>query len=1120
MQDKFFPLLPDGACIGALPGSLQALVVATAFMHAPHPCLWIVADTEEMYARMEALSCFLDERHIRMFFAPDVRPFQDDSPSSEIIAKRISILYDLLTGQNMIVIAPADAAVGATIPPKELSRCIMEFFVGQELDRQDLASRLVYEGYTAEALIDDVGQFSIRGSVMDIFSPGMDLPVRIDMFGDTIEEIKTFDAATQRSKGYADSALVLPVTEVLWDRGHTRQARPFLRRMKDEWVGSMINDLERGIPVPGIESYLPLFYEKTASVYDFFGPGAGIICPDTPDMKAMWKNTLRMYAKAHEKASMHRSGLLQPESMIMDPDKFSLSGSGPGFMHEYSTSLGTKNSQAISFAPFSIETSHGNEVLIDRLEEMFRSDVRVFIFCPAEIQAQRLCWALEQRGIPSETIQAADCLDPHNIKKVVRVVESALSSGFVLYDPGMAFIPFGTKAKGVKKKAAPGVPVINPFTQLNMNDPVVHRDNGIGVFKGVERMDIQGVKSDFVMIEYLGGDRLYVPVYRLSLLQRYIGSPDAFIVDRLGGKRWSKAKAKARQSVAAMAKELVDIYAKREASKGFSFDISNRYLSDFEDGFPYDETPDQQKAIEDMYADMASSRPMDRLVCGDVGYGKTEVALRSAFAAAIAGRQVAVLVPTTLLARQHTDTFRQRLMNWPLRVEGLTSFSTSVANAAVREDLAAGRVDIIIGTHGLLSKKVKFHDLGLLIVDEEHRFGVSHKERIKAMRAEVDILTLTATPIPRTLNMAMSGIRDLSVIETPPAKRKAIETLVSRFDDDEIAQAINREIFRGGQVFFVHNRVASIASMTAHIKAICPQARVETAHGQMPKAQLNRVMERFVSRSCNVLVTSAIISSGIDIPTANTIIIHRADYFGLADLYQLRGRVGRSTTRGYCLLLLPETGQITKDAHKRLSALKTYESLGAGFQMAMMDMEIRGAGDILGKAQWGQVTAIGYELYQQMLEDAVSRQNGQEPKEQIDPEISIGMDAFLPEDYCPDQHLRLGLYKRLSMAAKDEIDTIYQEINDVYGPMPSPVKTLFGITELRIMLRDMGVKKLERITDRLRLYPARDTQIDLSGLVAMVEQRKGRMYPDGRIDIPLKSPEVIFEIRDILSHLF
>ncbi|MEA3221573.1 MAG: transcription-repair coupling factor, partial [Thermodesulfobacteriota bacterium] len=604
--------------------------------------------------------------------------------------------------------------------------------------------------------------------------------------------------------------------------------------------------------------------------------------------------------------------------------------------------------------------------------------------------------------------------------------------------------------------------------------------------------------------------------------QRYIGDEDSFPLDRLGGSRWSRAKKKARASIEKLSKELLDIYAKRAASSGFSFGANPVDVHEFESSFPYEETEDQVKAIEDVYEDMESKRVMDRLICGDVGYGKTEVALRASFKTVMSGKQVALLVPTTLLASQHLTTFRQRFDPWPVRVEAITSFATSAKNKHILEDLRDGKVDIIIGTHSILSDRVKFNDLGLLIVDEEHRFGVAHKERIKAMRSKIDILTLSATPIPRTLNMAISGIRDLSIIETPPLNRKSIETLILRFDDDIISQAIDRELARGGQVFFVHNRVSNIDAIAGYIKTICPGARVGVAHGQMSRRELGVVMREFIERRLNVLVSSAIIGSGIDIVNANTMIINRADRFGMADLYQLRGRVGRSKQKGYALLLIPAVGSITKDARKRLSAMKEYESLGAGFQMALRDLEIRGTGEILGSAQWGHIAAIGYELYQQMLKQAVDSLQGKEVTKEIEPEIKIGVDAYIPEEYCPDQHLRLGLYKRLSTANKDDISQITEEILDMYGPIPKPTKTLLAVSEIRDTMKRLRIRKIERADKELSLYIGHDTTISSEGLVRLrriVSKSKGRFYQNGTVVITIEGKDILNEIFSIIYSL-
>ena len=1117
MADNLIAGLCNLRSLGLYPSSLQALIISAVFKRHKKVVLWIVEDADEMYKAVDDLACFMDKDCIRMFHAPDVRPYQDDSPSKEIVAQRISVLYSLLESGSFVVVAPLPALVGFTIPPVELVENSIKLLPDMDIDRDALSMSMVRMGYTREALIDDVGQFSIRGSVMDIYSPGMKAPLRIDMFGDTITDIKTFDPITQRSKKNVNLCLILPASEVLLKDECIKRARPVMKLIKGKNIRYVINDIEQGIHVPGIESFVGLFYDNASIFFDYLPEGSMIAGPDKQSIEGIWNDLKSSFRHEYERAMKNERGFPEPDSSVVGIE--TLIDEIYGSDH-ISTSVGS-GMEGLSYKepPANISVQQDTDIVFDYISSLNDRNMDVYIYMSAGLLMERVSFALDRRGIDVENqAESSSILLHHGWRGKVLISQGAVSSGFELPEMGIAVISgdqvFGSKKR--KKRATNTEALYNPFAQLNPGDAVVHRDNGIGVFKGVVRMELNNVKSDFILLEYLGGDKLYIPVYRLSLLQRYIGEQENFIIDKLGGTRWSKAKTKAKESVAKIANDLLAIYAKRQSAKGFSFDTANSSIQEFEDSFPYDETDDQLKAIEDVYADMASNRSMDRLVCGDVGYGKTEVAMRAAFAAVMSGKQVAILVPTTLLARQHMNTFRERMDRWPIKVEALSSFSKSAYNKSVLEDLASGKVDVMIGTHALLSDNVSFRDLGLLIVDEEHRFGVKHKEMIKSMRSELEIITLTATPIPRTLNMAISGIRDLSVIETPPAERKSIETDISRFDEEIIKESIYKELNRGGQVFFVHNQVSTIDTMAAYIGGLCPDARVAVSHGQMPRTRLNTVMAEFLDRKKNVLVTSSIISSGIDIHSANTIIINRADRFGLADLYQLRGRVGRSKVKGYALLLIPEVGRITKDAHKRLSALKEYESLGAGFQMAMRDMEIRGVGDILGKAQWGHVSAIGYELYQQMLKEAVDTLEGKETAVEIDPEIKIGIDAYIPDDYCPDQHLRLGLYKRLFSSGPDELASIGEELTDLYGPIPDPLKVLIHIAEIREIMKRLRMKKLERSNNRLRLYMARDTMIDLGKLIDKVTKRYGRMYPEGIAEIPIGENDVTNEIRDIL----
>ncbi|HDP25742.1 MAG TPA: transcription-repair coupling factor [Deltaproteobacteria bacterium] len=1116
-MNRLIDALGSWRSIGLCPGSLQAFVVAAHFMRRKGTILWIVESSDEMYQLQQDLEAFLDKEHILVFPCLDARPYQDDSPSKEIMAVRIETLLKLSSGHPSIVIAPVSALLLFTIPPEDLDSSLITLCSDDELDRETLAQRLVHMGYTREALISDVGQFSIRGSLIDVFSPGMTLPVRIDTFGEILTSLREFDLASQRSKNVLDSTLVTPADEVLMDYSHMKNARQHLKRMQDPQLKHMIEDMERGIYPPAVESYLPLFYGRGATLFEYLPAKTRIVAPDESTLSSLWDEIRETYERSYDKALTRGRAFLGPERLLMERGAF-LSA-----VRECSHRIESGLSQEPQGHPFTRiahqslpmrSTETALEYFISLKEEGFDC----FIFVSSEMISERIEYALSLRGLKPRQITGENILWRQGWGGTIYLVPSVLSTGFTLPEYGIALISsdevFGSRRR--RKKPSSGLAVLNAFTQLKEGDPVVHRENGIGIFKGVVRLEPDGIKTDFILLEYLGGDKLYVPVYRLSLLQRYIGDIDHFTIDKLGGVRWSRAKKKAKESVAKLAGELLTIYARREASTRKNYDAPQNLIEEFEASFPYEETEDQLKALQDMYSDMASLRPMDRLICGDVGYGKTEVALRASFLSVMSGRQVAILVPTTLLARQHLNTFKERMAEWPIRVEALSSMSSALSIREIVDDLEQGKVDIVIGTHALLSDRIKFRDLGLLIVDEEHRFGVRHKERIKALRSSVDILTLTATPIPRTLNFAISGIRDLSIIETPPAERKSIDTVISRYDDEAVRETIVRELARGGQVFFVHNTVSTIESTARHIQVLCPEARVAVAHGQMSRAQLNRVMVGFLDRTTTVLVTSAIISSGIDIPSANTIIINRADKFGLADLYQLRGRVGRAKVKGHALFLVPEFGQITRDAHKRLSAIKEYESLGAGFQMALRDMEIRGVGDLLGGAQWGHLTAIGYELYQQMLKEAVDSLQGRVPQQEIDPEIRFDVDAYIPEEYCPDQHLRLGLYRRLFTAGYKDLSLIEEELVDLYGPMPNPMKMLLIIAEIRHMMRMMRLRKLEKSNNRLRLYVARDSMLDMKRMITAVTARKGKLYPEGMVDFPIGSKDASQEIRDIL----
>ena len=1127
LKDRITGYVKKNVSLGDMPISLRAMLLGYAFLDTGRTLLWVVDNEEEMYAAMDSLYCFVGRDVVQEYPSLDFRPYQDVSPSKEVVAKRIAVLERLVKHEATLIVSPVDALLPHTIPPEDFRECMLEISEGDYLDRDEMARRLVHMGYSRTPLVDGIGQFSIRGFVVDIYSPGMQSPVRLEMFGDEVERMTSFDLSTQRSRAELKTTKVLPASEIIMDKEHIRNAKPRLRRIKEPLMPSMLKDIEQGIYSPGIEMYLPYFYQRPATFFDYLNDDCIIASPDDHDLKALWSDMFNRLKAEYSKARSRTQEPIDPRSVVLSWETLEDRCLNNEIFH-ISTSIAAGNRAVKPPVFYGVSPGLAGspksrlERALSYIYGLMDKGMHVFVVGESRDLYERLIHAFDSKGMRVKRIATPLLSNEGPVHGIVYVTEGSIGHGFILPDAGIAFISsrdiFGEVRH--RKPRPKGIPVVNPFTQLNLGDAVVHRDHGIGIFRGVKRLELGGLSSDFVLLEYTGGDKLYVPVYRLGLLQRYIGDPDSVIIDRLGGTRWKNAKNRARKNAEKLAGELLEIYAKRASTPGFSFRIDEELVRDFASGFIYDETDDQLKTIEQVYDDMSSSMPMDRLVCGDVGYGKTEVALRASFVAVMQGKQVAILVPTTILAHQHLMTFRERFNAWPVRVEALTSSMGSRSNRSLIEDVGKGRVDILIGTHALLSERLRFKDLGLLVVDEEHRFGVRHKERIKKMRSEVDVLTLSATPIPRTLHMAISGIRDLSVIETPPAERKSIETTIARFDDDIIKQAIEREISRGGQVFFVHNRVFNIDSMAQYVRQLVPGARVGVAHGQMLRNDLNRVMSRFIDRDINVLVCSAIIGSGLDIPNANTIIVNRADRFGMADLYQLRGRVGRSKLKGYALLLIPALARITEDARKRLAAIKEYGSLGAGFQMALKDMEIRGVGEILGSAQWGSVTAIGFELYQEMLRDAVMRLKGKPVRKEKEPEIRLDIDAYIPDSYCPDQHLRLGLYKRLSIAESEDVDVIEEELRDMYGPIPGPMVNLLGIARIRVMMKQLGIRKLESLNKSLRLWVDDDTIVDREKLVRVILDRRGKIDPRGIIEMGCDDKDVLLdEILDILSTL-
>jgi transcription-repair coupling factor (superfamily II helicase) len=1051
---------------------LQSLLIITADQEA----------AEEFCRELSFFSAGGDSVALS-FPAWDNQPFSAASPHPDISGSRLDTLFRLQNGLARTVVMPVAAAMQRVMPAKIFNEASCYLVTGEEFEREELLVRLVRMGYANVPLVEDRGTFAVRGGILDIFPPNFPAPVRIEFFGDTAESMRAFDPLTQRSLHPMEELVLLPSREILLTEEVVADIAPRLKQCCDDLDipadrrRRVLEDLRNAVYFQGIEYLQPLLHPNLSTIFDY--------APDCPlvliDSEAVRETVIRFGEEIADGDSKARAAGLPhspPTELFLGKDELDAAIAARSRLELSGLALSAGDDTAIINIPcedntdlrvtVSKETSHALTPLSGTLRAWLDQGFRVIIVCHQHPQAERLRELLEPYGITcaiSEGTFSEAVTSPTSPS--ITLLISEISRGFRLPWSAVALIAeeelFGKRVRRrgvseVRKKQ-----ILASLAELRPGDHMVHVDHGIGLYRGLQHISAGGIGGDFLLLEYAGGDKLYLPVDRLGLVQRYVGPEGAEPhLDKLGGTGWEKSKGKARKAIEEMAGELLEIYAKRQICEGFSFSPPDELYREFEASFAWEETPDQLSAIQDVLADMQHSRPMDRLVCGDVGYGKTEVALRGAFKAALDGKQVAILVPTTILAQQHHETFYERLKEYPVTVDVISRFRTPKEQKDILERLKKGTIDIIIGTHRLLQKDVAFKDLGLVVIDEEQRFGVKDKERLKSFRAVVDVMTLTATPIPRTLYMSMLGIRDLSIIDTPPVDRLAVKTFVARFSEELIREAVMRELRRGGQVFFVHNRVQTIAKRAELLAGIVPEARIAVGHGQMNEHELEKVMLGFMHGETNLLICTTIIESGLDIPNANTLIVDRADNFGLSQLYQLRGRVGRSTQRGYAYLLIPGESTLTSDARERLRILQDISELGAGFRIATHDMEIRGAGDMLGSRQSGTVTEIGFELYNQMLEETICRMRGEEMTERVEPEINLKVPAFIPESYVKDANQRLVVYKRLTQAeSEDDIIEIQNEVNDRFGKYPMATSYLFEIMRLRILLKRLLVRQID-----------------------------------------------------------
>ncbi len=1101
---------------GQLHGSSDALAICESANRHRGLTLVITRSTDEAIRLEQAMRFYLGlpaeedgttvtSSGLELLSLPDweTLPYDLFSPHQDITSRRIRTLHRLPSTRHGVLVVPARTLMHRLPPAYYLQGNTLLLEVGQTLDIDDWRLQLESAGYRHTENVYEHGEYAVRGAILDIFPMGATQPYRIDLFDNEIETLRTFDPETQRSIDRIDKIELLPANEFPWNKEarsgfRNRWFEHFPNADKD---APIYQDVSHGITPPGIEYYLPLFFDETATLFDYLPDGTHVFTADgLNDSIAHFDAETRT---RHEDRRHDRlRPILPPAELFLQQDE--LFGQLKRFPRVTITANTASNAGAENCG-----TDELPDVAMDGRAADPAARLKQFI----QAFGGRVLLCAESSGRREALI---DNLTDHNVKPTtldnwqafledrdcaLGITIAPMEQGLVLPEEHLALVTetalFGERVLQRRRREKPTEVDDSGYrdlSELRIGAPVVHIDHGVGRYQGLETITVEGEASEFLMLEYAGGSKLYVPVSSLHLISRYTGSDTEHApLHKLGTERWSNAKQKALEKIRDTAAELLDVYARREARKGFSFEDPKEAYRAFAAGFPFEETPDQQVAIESVFEDMTGERPMDRLVCGDVGFGKTEVAMRAAFMATFSGKQVAVLVPTTLLAQQHYESFRDRFSDTAVNVELLSRFRSGAQTSKAMEAIEAGKADIVIGTHKLLQGDMKFKNLGLVIIDEEHRFGVQQKEKFKALRAEVDMLTLTATPIPRTLNMAMGHLRDLSIIATPPARRLSVKTFVRQRDDAMVKEAILREILRGGQVYFLHNDVATIQKTAEDLRRLIPEARVGVAHGQMRERELEQIMSDFYHKRFNVLVCTTIVETGIDIPSANTIIIERADKFGLAQLHQLRGRVGRSHHQAYAYLLTPPPRSITTDAKKRLEAISEAQDLGAGFMLATHDLEIRGAGELLGEEQSGQIETIGFTLYMQLLDEAVTAiREGRTPNAELPlshgTEMNLRIPALIPDDYLPDVHNRLMLYKRIaSVSKKDELKELQVEMIDRFGLLPDPAKNLIRQTELRLKAEALGIVKIDAGKEWTRLEFGASTPVDPLVLVKKVQ---------------------------------
>ncbi len=1134
------------------PGSADALLLARLAQRERadgRVTAIVTADAADAQRLLEELAFFAPQLRCALFPDWETLPYDTFSPHQDLISERLATLWRISQGEADVVVVPATTALYRLAPPGFLAGYTFHFAVKQKLEEAKLKAQLTLAGYSHVTQVVSPGEYAVRGGLIDLFPMGSPVPYRVDLFDDEIDSIRTFDPDSQRSLYPVPEVRLLPGREFPMDDDARARFRSRWRELLegDPTRSRIYKDIGSGVATAGIEYYLPLFFEETATVFDYLGEGATVVLHGELEgvFARFWQDTRERFRLVQ--GDPERPAL-PPEALFLTAEQFYGHANRHAQLAVRPAAAG-ETAEADAYAEFAplpaLAVVRGADEPLARLKEhLAATRHRALLLAESDGRRESLLDFLRASHV---TPPAFDSLEEFQASgERVGIATGPLATGFAWVETGIDLVTEtelfaagpSMRRRRKQEQVSDVEALIKDLSELNVGDPVVHTQHGIGRYQGLVNLDLgQGVGEDgqplvqeFLHLEYADKATLYVPVSQLHLISRYTGvSAEEAPLHKLGSGQWEKARRKAAQQVRDTAAELLNIYARRAAREGHAFRFSAQDYEAFANEFGFEETADQNAAIHAVMQDMVSPQPMDRLVCGDVGFGKTEVALRAAFIAVTGGRQVAFLAPTTLLAEQHYQTLVDRFSKWPVKVAEVSRFRSAKEVTATLKGLADGSVDIVVGTHKLLSQSTKFRNLGLLIIDEEHRFGVRHKEAMKAMRAEVDVLTLTATPIPRTLGMALEGLRDLSVIATAPQRRLAIKTFVRDEGNGVIREAVLRELKRGGQVYFLHNEVETIQNRREALERLLPEARIAVAHGQMPERELERVMRDFVAQRYNVLLCSTIIETGIDVPTANTIVISRADKFGLAQLHQLRGRVGRSHHQAYAYLLVPDTESLTRQAAQRLDAIQQMEELGSGFYLAMHDLEIRGAGEVLGENQSGNMLEVGFQLYNEMLAEAVrSLKAGKEPDLlaplSVTTEINLHAPALLPADYCGDVHLRLSFYKRLATARSgDQIDALLEEIVDRFGKPPPQAQTLVDVHRLRVMARPYGVVKVDAAPGVIHITFKPNPPIEPMRIIELVQKNRHIKLAGNeklRIERALPEPRDRAQmVRDVLRSL-